>query len=217
MPQRIKSDALDFVSKAVGIFGAGSPVTELADGEVLQTLDVAPLIRRGRTEESTHGIFLGIMRNTHLAANTQVSTIDPYNVGAALGIPPYPDNVNAGFDIWLIGCSLRQTSGAGTIVATLSMNQGPTAQGWGVDEAGGAIVSAPDQPIVLFDSFVTASVVFGITEAGQPWAPIGLRIPRSAGQGTTLTFTTVSSEALGVQLQLVTGLLPVALGQDIAV
>ena len=79
--KRIDSDALGILTKALGLTGAGSQLTELADGVVDQALDVVPIVRRGRVIGASEGLFTAIMRNVHTDAETLTTGIggaDPH-------------------------------------------------------------------------------------------------------------------------------------------
>lgn len=214
---RVRSDALEFVSRALGLGGVGAATTEFEDEGLIQTLDVSSLIRRGRTEVSTHGIHIGIIRNIHTAANSVETNIDPYNVGVGPAIPPYPPAIGPGFDLWLIGATVRRISGTGTYTGVLYQNLGASGQGFGIDSVGADVVNASDQPLAHWDSFLTEGTnVMGLSEAGQPYIAINMRLPRRSGGGTTIVYQSTSSAIMTDQVQLIMGLFPVAMGQDVA-
>jgi len=215
MTKRIDSDALGVLNRALGLTGSGAQVTELTDGVVDQVLDIVPVVRRGRTQTDVQGLYFPTFRNTHGAANTQTNSIDPYNVGATFDVPPYPENMPAAFDIWLIGASLRVVSGTASLfsLATLSLTVGTLSQGWGRTHTGGLILVSQAQRLAMWDATATAVTAFGILNQLGTHQKIGLRLPRGGG-GSTLTFDSVSTGIVAVDCQMILGVFPASLGQD---
>jgi len=209
--KEVDSDALGVVSRALGLSGIGAPLTEFLDGSVHQTLDVTSLARRGRTQAGTGGIYRGVLTNIHSAANTVVSSINPYAVGTTAVIAPYPDPMPAGFDVWLLGAALRQTSGTGTLAGVLSVSQ-PSAQGWGITSAGAAQVVNLETPVAFWDALSTVFIEFGILNELGVYKKLGMRLASHAD--TALIFRSTSSAAANFEVQVITGVFPVALGQD---
>lgn len=211
MTKIVDSDALAFVTRALGLTGAGAATTELIDGTVDQVLDIVPLVRRGRTFASTQGIFTGILQNVHTDAESLLTSVDPYEFGATGLVAPWPSPVPPQFDIWLLGAVVRRESGSGTFTGILETHI--AVQGWGIDDSGVAVVSTLGFPIVRWDAVVTETIVFGVTAGGElPYAPIGMRLPRSGE--STLAFRSTSSLTSTYSCQVVLGLFPVSLGQD---
>lgn len=212
----VSSQALGLVNRALGLTGAGAALTEFLDGQLDQTLDVAPIVRRGRTQAGTGGLYYGVFENNHAVADTQVSSIAPYRtpVGA---IPPYPSPIPPDFDLWLIGAAMVRASGSGTFTGALFLGLGDVPQGWGIDEAGAAVVASTSFPLAFWDSVVGQTVTFGLTEQGEPYVPIGLRMLRPPDQANTLDFSSTSSAAAVFRLFVLLGLFPASLGQDAAV
>ena len=212
MVRRIDSDALDVLTKAMGLTGPGSQATELLDGTVEQNLNVVPIVRRGRTQAGKEGLYTATIRNSHTGAATVTSPVLPYAVPTVGIIPPYPDPVGPEFDIWLLQASIRQVSGAGTILATLSIRY-PGQQGWGL-RAGTVFVGvAQAHRLALWDTLISDGTNFAVLAgSGQPSAFPRTRIPR--GGATELIFASVSSETAAFDCQMVLGLFPVSLGQD---
>lgn len=210
----VDSQALGLVNRALGLTGAGAPLTEFLDGTVEQTLDIAALVRRGRTQAGTTGIYYGTLLNNHAAANTQISGLSPYltPVGA---LPPYPSPMPAGFDIWILAAAVQQISGSGTFTGALSINTSDAVQGWGIDEAGAAVTGLGRFPLVFWDSVVTQTTEFGLTEAGQPLGWIGLRLLRTPANDSSINFSSTSSAAAVFRCQILLGVFPIGLGQDI--
>jgi len=205
----IDSDALGLINKSLGVTGRGAPVTELLDGEVNQTLDIAPIVRRSRTQAATDGLYRCVLRNVHGAANTITSSETPYNIAVGR-IAPYPNPMPPQFDIWLLWASLLQVSGSGTLSAVLSLAV-PT-QGWGIDDSGVAVVSALTQTIAAWDALFAVTVTIGLQQGNGPLAKIGLRLPRDLA--TNLLFRSTSSAVATFECQFLLGVFPVGLGQD---
>ena len=212
MVKRVDSDALTILTKSLGLTGPGSPITDLNDGVVDQALSVNEIVRRSRTQVSKEGIYTATMRNSHTGATTVTSTVEPYSVATVGIIPPYPDPVPPQFDIWLLQASIRQVSGTGTILATLSLRY-PGQQGWGI-RAGTVFVGvAQAHRLALWDTLVSDGTNFAVLAgSGQPSAFPRTRIPR--GGATELIFITISSETAAFDCQMTLGVFPVAMGQD---
>ncbi len=211
--KRITSDALGQVNQSLGITGPGADPTELHDGEVFQILDVSASARRGRTMQGTGGIFTGMLRNVHTDAESLSTTIDPYAVGGVAGIAPFPEAVNATFDLWLLSAILRRNSGAGTLTAVLGLNY--PFQGFGIDDSGVAVGGALLYPLCRWDTLIAedALAIGLLTGSGVPEAKFGIRLPR----GVDISFFSTSSLTVTFTCQMVMGMFPVTLGQDIAV
>jgi len=210
--KRIDSDALQILTKSLGLTGPGAQITELTDGTVDQALDVVPIIRRSRTQMNKEGIYTAVMRNAHTDAETVTSTVTPYSLPNVSVIAPWPNPVPPQFDMWLLSASVVRISGGGTLGATISIRY-PGQQGWGVQDAGGALIaSAVAHRLAHWDAVVTVGTVFGVQAGSEdPTAFIGIRIPRGS---TELIFISVSSLTSAWECQLTLGLFPVALGQD---
>lgn len=214
MTKLIDSDALGLLDKALGLAGSGSRVTELTDGVVDQVLDVAPIVRRSRTQAGTQGLYTAILQNVHVAASERLSNVLPYQPGEAISRAPYPDPMPAQFDIWILNATLRRISGTGTITATLIVQYPATQQAWGVDNLGAAVVGAGLQPIAFWDSLRSpgSARIFVNAATGHSNRRIGLRLPRS--QGTQVNLRSTSSDVITVRCDLLLGVFPISLGQD---
>ena len=215
MAKKVDSDALGLVNRALGLSGAGAPLTEFLDGTIDQVLDVGALVRRGRTFLGTGGIYWGTLRCIHGGAGTLTSTIEPYIVATG-GRAPYATPVPLGFDIWILAAQVDQVSGAGTFTGALFTTTNGLV-GWGVDDMGAAIEVSNSVPLALFDSVVTESREFGINEAGNPFIKIGMRMPRPAGNASVLTFSSTASDVATFDCYVLTGLFPIGMGQDILI
>lgn len=214
--KQIDSQALAIVNRALGLFGSGASLTEFLDGSVDQTLDIGDLVRRGRTVAKSQGIFMGLLRNIHGAANTQTSTFQPY-LGGTGTIAPYPEPMPPGFDIWVLAAYVRQLSGSGTFTGALMIDPNTTNLGWGVDQAGNAVSAAARMALIFWDSLVTQTDTFALLEDGQPWAKIGQRLFRLNRDDVALLFSSTSSAAATFDCFVMLGVFPVGLGQDVLV
>ena len=214
--KRVDSDALNVLTKALGLTGRGAPVTELTDGIVDQSLDVVPIIRRGRTLAGSEGIFTAVFNNEHTDAETIANSIDPYKVPAAIAIAPYPaPEMPKQFDVWLLQAHMIRISGSSTIRAMLEYQYPPTLQGWGVTDSGVAVVANPAVTLAYWDAAINigTKTFGGLAAAEQPLAPIRpFRLPRAVDG--PLIFTSVSTLTTVMQLQVILGVFPIALGQD---
>lgn len=200
----------------MGLSGRGAPITELTDGIVDQSLDVGPIVRRGRTLAGNQGIFTAILQNEHTDAETVTNSIDPYKVPEVGRIAPYPSPMPDLFDVWLLQAACRRVSGSSTLSAVLQYTYSPSNQGWGVVDDGTAIVASPAVNLVKWEgpSTVGSGNAFGtIADLEQPLALFRpFRLPR--GVDGPLTFISVSSLTAVFQCMMVLGVFPVALGQD---
>lgn len=213
MTKKIDSDALGVLNKSLGLTGAGSPTTELADGVVDQVLSVGEVVRRGRTQAGSEGIYTAIMQNVHTDAETITTIVNPFDVAVGV-IPPYPDPLPVQFDLWLLTACVRKPSGTGTMTAALSLQYASMQQGWGVDDSGVAVVESAPHTLAYWDLLISLGTTFGIDSRGVhgALAHIGVRIPRNVN--AALRFISVSSATATFNMQLVFGVFPVALGQD---
>ena len=209
--KKIDSDALGTLQKSLGLSGAGSPITELADGIVDQALDVVPVIRRGRTQAATEGLYVAELINVHAAADSRTATLVPFQP-TTTAIAPYPSPMDSRFDVWLLSASLQQTAGAGTLSAALFMNS--PAGVMGLSTTGAAGIAG--HTLAFWDATATENITFGLLNgANGPLAKLGFRLPR--GITTQLVFASTSSEAATFACFLIMGVFPVALGQDVLV
>jgi len=212
MVKRIDSQALGDLTLAIGLSGAGSPLTELTDGVVDQALVVNEIARRSQTQAGTSGIYTPSMRSVNTDAEAVEVRIDPYNVGGVAVVPPYPDPVPRGFDFWLLGASIRRVSGTGTLLASIGIRVGTRNEGWGVDDGGAQILVSQDLRLFYWDTIVTVGTAFAINAAsGKPHWRGALRLPRDV---STIVFSATSSLTSTYDCQLIAGLFPTALGQD---
>ncbi len=211
--KRIDSDALSLVNRSMGLTGAGSPQTELHDGEVFQTLDVARLVRRGRTVVGSGGLFTVNLENAHTGAQSLNTSVDPYAQPVGV-IPPYPSPVPLQFDIWLLWATIQRKSGSGSISALLDANF--PGQGFGEDDGGAAVVANDAQPLAHWDALVSEGIQFLVLAGSeQPRANLNFRMPRPTAADTSrFRFRSTSSATSTYAMTVVLGMFPTAMGQD---
>ena len=217
MTKKLDSDALGDVNRALGLTGAGSPVTELNDGIVDQVLEVNQLARRGRTAAASSGIFTAIIQNEHAMAGMLSTQLDPFAVGSTARIAPYPDPLPLQFDLWLLSAGLRRTAGAGTVIAALFYQYSAQQQGWGINDSGAQIIESPPYPMISWDTMIAVNTTAGRTAGVSNVGPgkIGVRLPRPPGASlASLRFVSTPTEAATYQCQIVLGVFPIGLGQD---
>lgn len=215
---QITSRMLARIQTLIGGSGSLGGVTVLDDDSVVQTLPVVPdIARRSLAIGNIGGWFLAVLENTHTSDDFEQSSIPVYTPPAAAVIPPYPAIVPDDFDIWLIGCSLIRTAGVGTLAAgVLGLNPPSISQGLGIDDAGVAVVGTPIMSVAHFNGLNTVmgtGNAFGVKTDGDPYAHIGLRIPRF----TTMVFNSESGGAATCEFQMLVtmALFPAGMGQDV--
>ncbi len=212
--RRVNSEALVLVQRALGISGVSIGETEFMDDQLDQTVDVSRLIRRGRTQAGTGGLYYGLLENVHTDAETVESIIAPYLTPTGSN-PPYPSPMLSSFDIWVLGAHVSRVSGTGTLSAALFIIPTSTVQGWGIDDGGTAVGAAvPSTPLALWDAVQTNTRTYGIKEDGQPFQRIGLRLIRGARNATQLRFSSTSSLTSTYRCHILLGVFPIGLEQD---
>lgn len=211
--KNVDSDALRTVNKALGLTGSdSSSKTELLDSELVQTLDISTLARRGRTQAETQGVYLARMQNVHLSANTQATAVSPYNPDVNV-FAPYLDPVPDRFDVWMLAAWVVQTSGAGTISAILTVVYPGSALGWGRDQSGADVTGVLEVPLAFWDTLQTETVEFATNGAASPYVKIGMRMQRTLAM--FVRFRSTSSAAATFDCQMLLGVFPVGMGQDV--
>jgi len=211
LTQQIDSAALGLITRVLRLGGGDGAAAFLDDDNVSQVLNLNPIIRRSPSLVG-EGWFYGIMKNRHAGADNEVSLIDVYNpIGARNG---YPNPIPNTLDVWLLSVQGRRVSGAGALTAA-ALDLLPVAdqQGWGVNDGGDPVETASRMVLARWDSLETTmtNLQFFITEQGEPSVPIGIRVPR----GADLEFSSFSGGAANFDLQLMLGVFPLALGQDV--
>lgn len=211
MGREIDSDSLLRMNRILGLGKGGSSQTELDDAVVSQVVDITPVVRRSRTQAQTTGLWYFVQEHVHAGAGGLGSNWSPYD--AVGNINAFPRPVPEGLDFWIIGFSGRRTAGAGGLTAAEAvLNVLATQQAGGIDDGGTAVASAAGIPLAIWDSIDAAgSQEMFLTEAGQPFVPLPMRMPRGANIG----FGSEAAAAATFLLQGLCGLFPEGLGQDI--
>jgi len=210
--KRVDSQALVFANRALGISGVGpSTPTEFVDGTLDQVIDVASIVRRGRTFAGTSGIFTGILQNVHPGAGTLGVAVNIYNVAVG-AIAPFRAPMPADFDIWLLSATTRYRSGTGTFEGVLEIDYPASSQGFGVDDSGVAVVATNAAVVAWWDASNQINTTFGILNQLGPYAELGIRLPHHPN--TRLVFRSTASALATFEVQVVLGVFPVSLGQD---
>lgn len=217
---RIINAALGPIQTLIGGSQGGAAFTELDDQGVTQTLPIVPdIARRGLSQGSTGGWFLGILENVHALGDGEQSSIDPYNPGDDSAGGAYPASVPPQLEVWLCGISgFRSVGNGGLTMAMMGYNpsnNGP-AFGWGRDDQGASV--APVTPNTIFARFDDLSTEVTqitqppmITERGDTFVRVNMRLPRAG----VLNFFSESAAAAEFQAVFLLGLFPIALGQDV--
>jgi len=213
--KQIDSQALAFITKALGLTGSGAPVTELEDGHVDQVLDIVPIVRRSRTLAQASGLYYALIQNVHTAAETLSTDITPWAMVDDIfntWSTPIPD----GFDIWITSATVRVPSGVANYTeAALFLELPATAQAIGRNDSGAPVAAPCVIPLGFWSSADTVFESFGLLPDGTVTAPLRQRLPRDL-TGTILRFISISSGIVTIRCQVQLGLFPVSLGQDAA-
>lgn len=212
----VKGEQLTLVQRLYRFATQGlSGITEVDTDHVSQVLPIVPeILRRSMTVTSSQGVGVALFKNEHAGAGQLTTTINPYttdNVGNG-----YPSPVDfTRNDVWIIGASVDRTAGAGTLDAALLEIQFSSDQGFfGEHDDGSSKVGGADMPVARWDSIdTTTNRGNALTEQGQPYVPINLRLAR----GTVIAFISdVAGASADIQCNLIVGLFPQGMGQDIA-
>ena len=221
MPKVVKGDALGVVNKSLGLAGTGAPITEFNDGQLDQVIDVAPLIRRGRTIAGSTGIFRMVFENAHAGSGSLNSGWIPYETGTVGAIPPFPSDIKRGDEVWLLWAGCRQTAGSGAVAIEAAIFFGAVQQGFGIDDAGAAVVSVTAPIIARWNDVdaVSGQLLLRDATTGLFVQKLGIRVPPKgdiavAGGEMTVTFDTTTDGVGTYELMLYVGVFPVGLGQD---
>jgi len=212
----IKGEQLQLVQRLYRLATAQlAGVTELDADNISQTLPVVPeILRRSLTLGLSQGVGVARFKNEHAAAGQLATTINPYTTASVgNGYPSPVDQTRK--DIWLIGATVDRTAGAGTLDGALLEAQFSSAQGFfGELDDGTPFVGGADMPLGRWDVIdTTTDRGNALTEQGEPYVPINMRI----ASGTVISFISdVAGAAADIQCNLIIGLFPQGMGQDIA-
>ena len=202
----VDSQVLGVVDRVLQLQGAGSPITELEDGILTQSIDANPYIRRGGTVANSGGLFGATISNTHVAADDRTSTMDLYNLTVLNSQPPWPTPVGREFDVWIIAASLK-LSDSPLVSAALgfsvpTLRQGPIEILGDLD----VILRWWDGVVVVGGLTFATNLAMGVQSTMRPF-----RVPR----GVDLELLSTSSAGpLSVSAEMIVGLFPASLGQD---
>jgi len=211
----VKNPILLPLQKLIGIAPRPKPVI-LDDDTVSLTLPMVPdITRRSRSSLPTGGMFSAILRNDHAAGDDENSSIDPYNPGDS-AVAPYPATVDPGFDVWLLGLCGQMSSGSSDLLTAgfVELSVPAHMQGFGQEDDGSALALSPNYNIALFtgvDTTGPGNPPLLLAVSGQPWLTLNMRLAR----GQRIVWATTSSAAADFDLQLLIGLFPEGLGQDV--
>jgi len=215
--KHLEGAPLDLLKSSLGQGRGGAPSTELDDGNLQLVFVANAIARRSRAPGTRGGLFYGVMRNVHTDAETLQTVVNPFTIQTG-AIEPYPsigaDGLDADlFDMWLIQATVRRISGSGDLTAALSVTYPSRTQGWGVDDSGVAVVNSLQYAIAFWDNAVTQTVVMGLQGAAFPLASPQFRLP----DRSTLAFSSTSTLTSTYDCQVLLGIFPIALGQDVKI
>ncbi len=201
----VDSQALQKVSKVLQLSRGGSQLTEFQDELLQQVLDIAPIARRGLTLASTEGIHGANIINVHPGADTQSTTVDPWNLAGSAN-PPFPNAIPTFFDLWLLRGSAFTSAGAGNFTSADLTVLIPAANGafGALGATGMRLASWADELSIQGGQLSTNAEGDGIP------LRFGMRLPRNA----TIRFRSTSTAAATYRFDMFLGLFPSSLGQD---
>ena len=212
--QEVDSQALQLVARALRLSTGGSQLTQFQDELLQQSIDVGAVVRRGLTLAGTEGIHGASITNTHAAAGNETTTIAPFNLDG-LQNAPFPAEIPTFFDFWVLWACPVTLSGAGVFNGMDASILTPAA-----NEAFGGTGSTAAR-FGLWSDEITftgiGSFPVSATGAGDAaWTNpqrVGMRVPR----GGTLRIRTRAEGAAVYRLDLIVGLFPIGMGQDVLV
>lgn len=205
MGKRVDSQALGIVDRTLGLAGKGSPVTELEDGQLVQTFDTVPAIRRGRTVADSSGMFSASIQNVHVGASDVSETLDLYNLTSGIdATPPFPGPVPRGFDLWVVNSTmLKSANDAAEVIALMQL---PFTRSINIIGAQNhALAFYQDHVFVNGQRYMFQAASTGTWAQNQP-----RRIPR----GALLRLDSTAAASLTVSWVILIGMFPEAIGQD---
>lgn len=217
----VDSQVLGSVARTLGLAGAGAPVTVFEDGILQQVLDVSALVRRGGTISSSTGIYSARLTNIHVGTDTIVTDLCPArpalnSASVAFLSADWPTPVPRSLDVWLLSAFATTAAGSGDLEGgALQLLYGADQMAMGSSRIATNIflqlyeVEVDIGTIVTFLSFDSAA-------SPPSLLPIRLRPPGVDGN-PFIRFTTqkTGGGAATYQLDLLLGLFPAGLGQDV--
>jgi len=214
MTRKLDSAALDDVGVTLGLAGQSAGEAILEDNRVQQSLNTNEFSRRGLTLGQSEGIFQGVLRNIHpLGGEVIFSTCTPYQqtVGSIL---PWPVPVPRGLDVWLLQASVLNITGGGVLTGGLFLNYDARSQAFGINNSGAAVVASTQFAVMWWETAKAQTFRFGVANETYPdLKPI--RLQRGFNPGTSITFSSTGSVASTWDCNLLLGLFPRGLGQDV--
>lgn len=198
----VDTDALQSVAPALGI---GNPHTVLApvdfdDGTLQQVLDVAPLIRRGRSVARSTGVWTGIMRVAATAGATNSDDLNPYALGTQAKAA-FPSPVPQGFDVWILDVQAGGLQNVDWAVASILYPAAAQAFGTAAP-INHAVAVWTGAPLVTGLIFLTPALRFAAPVRVPPGAQISVEMKATGGGSGVVDVTWII------------GLFPAGLGQD---
>lgn len=199
--QLFDGQGLQLVNKAFGLSGGQNSEVHYDEQTVQQTVDVVPLIRRGRLAIGD-GIWAATVANVHGGAGAIEGPLSPYSLlETKLGV-----DVAKQFDIWFLGARAERTSGATDLASPwgrLSLTE-PSAH----NLSAAATISSWFQGFGGTTAF--GSVLAVVDPNNEAFWPARIRLARDA----LFTFETQAAGIATWTCVLRFGVFPVALGQD---
>ena len=208
----IDSQALEEARRALGLGGSGSGalsgVTEFDDSLLQQVADMLPIIRRSRTLAGTEGIFPVNISNVHSGAGTINATIDPFAIASPRAA--YPSPILPGFDLWMFQCAMTLTVASTLTSGLFRIGYDSSVIGFGAATDQAIFYAGWDAEASLAGGTFGESGTLGVTSViqGRP-----LRVKR----GSTFLYSTLVTAAVTARLEMLLGIFPATLGQDVAI
>jgi hypothetical protein len=214
--RKIDTDALSAVAPALGVGAPGTATEDVDfdDGVLQQVLEVAPLVRRGRTIGLSTGIWTGAFVHVHAAGGASVigQTIDPYdpNLAQVTLSNGWPNPVPAAFDVWLMAVTC-ETGASGANFTSALFQISYEAAAMAMRRSAGGTINV-EEVIAAWDAFQQIGAEFVGQMIDPP--PNVPQLPRRIRRGDSLVGVSSVANNMTVTLGFVLGLFPAGLGQD---
>ena len=231
MTRTMNSEALVLLDRILGLSGpGGEQYTTLDDGNVQQVIEISDIARRSLTPAGTAGIFNVVIQNNDTSGTLINQTMDLYDLRNTMTLTAsthaYPVPVPRGFDVWLIQASawtgwdltkidllqlnLASPSSHNAITANQTLNGAPIQSGPALGR----------QPLVRWDGGEAIGTITGATDVYPLYTLEGLvskRLNLRIRRGTELMVASVcSASQVEMNVEIIVGVFPEGLGQDIA-
>ena len=231
MTRTMNSQALALMDRILGLSGssAGEQYTTLDDGNVQQVIDISAIARRSLTPAGSLGLYSIRLRNFHSSSALKIDNpCDPYNFANELTISydtnAWPVPVPRGFDVWLIGASAWSDSTSKLAMMQLNLTLPSGSMAINQTSTDNSLAQVGND--IAVQQLVRWSTVLGydvgkvvsdmftwLDAAGNSYQSFNTRLV----QGTTLNFISIaSSTTVKATCELLVGIFPEGLGQDIA-